>query len=177
MNLKTETALYSRNLVLRDATEEDSEFIIGLRTNPKKARFLSVTSPSIDDQKAWMKAYQNKTNQAYFIIEDKNSIKLGCIRIYNPLADSFEWGSWLIIDGAGPFVALESALAIYSYARRLGFSKVKIDVRKENISVWRFHERIFGAVLVNENDIDRFYEVSAEVIDHKLEKYRKLLIT
>ena len=38
---------------------------------------------------------------------------LGCIRMYNPSRDSFEWGSWLIVSGALPFVALESALSMY----------------------------------------------------------------
>ena len=177
MNLKKEKFLYSKNLILRDADETDAEFILRLRTDPIKSRFLSQISVSIDDQISWMKSYKNRKDQAYFIIEDRASNKLGCIRIYNPTGTSFDWGSWLIVEGAAPYVALESALSIYSYARRLGFSTAKIDVRKDNVTVWRFHENIFGANLVRENDVDRFYEVTSEEIDMRLQKYRRLLIS
>lgn len=176
MNLKQEKVLYSKNLILRDAEESDAEFILKLRTDPKKSKFLSTTSASIDDQIAWMKSYKSSDDQAYFIIEDKKCNKLGCIRMYNPSLTSFDWGSWLIVDGAAPYVALESALSIYSYARRLGFVKARIDVRKDNCSAWKFHENIFGAVLVRETNLDRFYEVSSDEIDQRLEKYRKLLM-
>lgn len=175
MNLKKEKILYSKNLVLRDVEESDAGFILELRIDPIKSKFLSTTSPLLDDQIAWMRTYQERNDQAYFIIEDKVSRKLGCIRMYNPTKTSFEWGSWLIIEGAAPNVALESALLIYSYARRLGFLTAKIDVRKDNVTVWKFHEKIFGAILVSETEIDRFYEVSAEAIDKRLKRYQKLL--
>ena len=176
MNLKKKF-LFSKNLILRDADERDAEFILRLRTDPIKSRYLSQTSALIDDQIAWIRSYKNKKDQAYFIIEDKSSNKLGCIRIYNPIETSFDWGSWLIVDGAAPYVALESALSLYSYARRLGFLTAKIDVRKDNVTVWKFHENIFGAKLLRENDVDRFYEVTSEEIDMRLKKYRRLLIS
>lgn len=176
MNLKKEKILYSKSLILRDADEADAEFILKLRIDPIKSKFLNATSALIDDQIAWMRSYKDRNDQAYFIIEDKLSRKLGCIRMYNPTKTSFVWGSWLIIDGAAPNVALESALLIYSYARRLGFLTAKIDVRKDNVTVWKFHENIFGAVLVSESEIDRFYEVSKEEIDKRLKRYQKLLL-
>ena len=177
MDLKKEKFLYSKNLILRDADETDADFILRLRTDPIKSRFLSQTSASLQDQIAWMKSYKDRTDQAYFIIEDRASNKLGCIRIYNPTETSFDWGSWLIVEGAAPYVALESALSLYSYARRLGFLTAKIDVRKDNEKVWKFHENIFGAKLLQENEIDRFYEVTTEDIDMRLKKYKRLLIS
>jgi len=177
MDLKKEKFLYSKNLILRDADETDADFILRLRTDPIKSRFLSQTSASLEDQIAWMKSYKDRRDQAYFIIEDRASNKLGCIRIYNPTETSFDWGSWLIVEGAAPYVALESALSLYSYARRLGFLTAKIDVRKDNETVWKFHENIFGAKLLQENDIDRFYEVTTEDIDMRLKKYQRLLIS
>lgn len=176
MNLKVENFLYSKNLILRDADEADADFILRLRNDPSRSRFISQTSNSIDDQISWLRSYKNKKDQAYFIIEDKETNKLGCIRIYNPIKTSFEWGSWLILEGAAPYVALESALSLYAYARRLGFLKAKIDVRKDNVTVWKFHENIFGAKLLRENDIDRFYEVNSEEIDKCLLKYRRFLV-
>lgn len=175
MNLKTEQFLYTRNLVLRDANVEDSEFIALLRTDQIKSKFLSKTSNSIDDQRRWMCSYAQISDQAYFIIESKIREKLGCVRIYNPNDNEFEWGSWLIIDGAPPSVALESALAIYDYAKRLGFEKAKIEVRRDNKNVWMFHEKIFGAVLIDEDELNRVYMMDQSLIERALDKYRRFL--
>ena len=177
LDLKKEKLLFSKNLILRDADETDSDFILSLRTDPVISKFLSQTSASIEHQISWMRSYKDRRDQAYFIIEDRASNKLGCIRIYNPTETSFDWGSWLIVEDAAPYVALESALSIYSYARRLGFLTAKIDVRKDNVTVWKFHENIFGAKLLRETDIDRFYEVTTEDIDMRLKKYQRLLIS
>jgi len=43
--------------------------------------------------------------------------------------------------------------------------------------VWKFQEKVFGAKLLRENDIDRFYEVTSKEIDMRLQKYRRLLIS
>lgn len=175
MNLKIESVLYSKNIKLRDATIEDSAFILDLRTDPNKNYHISKTVPSIHNQREWMVAYKSKEDQAYFIIENYQSDKLGCIRMYNPNELAVEWGSWLIVDGAPPNVALESALLIYDYAIRLGFKKVKIDVRQENESVWRFHEKVFSAKLISEDHINRFYEVNEISILKTLNKFNKFL--
>ena len=173
--MKTESILYTKNLILRDATENDSEFILKLRTDPKKAKHLSPTSTSLKDQVMYMKSYKTRTDQAYFIIENKNNEMLGCIRMYNPSRDSFEWGSWLIVSGALPFVALESALSMYSYAKRLGFRQAKVDVRQENINVWKFHENMFDAVLIKQDEFNRYYQIDQKMIDLNLERYKSLL--
>tara|TARA_B100001093_G_C26565307_1_gene900517 strand:+ start:241 stop:774 length:534 start_codon:yes stop_codon:yes gene_type:complete len=177
MNLKIEKSLYSRNLVLKDATEDDAAFLLKLRKDIIKSRYLSPTSNSLEDQKMWMQAYRDKVDEAYFIIQNKSGDRLGCVRMYNPVGSSFQWGSWLIVNGTSPNVALESALLIYSYARRLGFTKAKINVTQKNINVWKFHENVFNAMLINQNSVERFYEVSEKTIDDKLLKHRKLLVT
>ena len=43
----------------------------------------------------------------------------------------------------------------------LGFKKNCFDVRKENKKVVRFH-KLCGAKIVDENDIDYFFELSKE---------------
>ena len=58
-----------KTLTFLDATVDDAEPILNLRTDEKKGRFLSATSDSLDDQQAWLRAYAASTGQAYFIIE------------------------------------------------------------------------------------------------------------
>jgi len=162
-------------IIFRDATAEDAEFILELRTDSKKSRYLNSTVNDLVQQKQWLKAYAQVKDQAYFIIESINGELLGTVRIYDPQGKSFCWGSWILTKGAPQYAAIESALMVYSYAVDcLGFSAAHFDVRKENESVWRFHERL-GARRVGEAEIDYFYEISLGDILAARIKYKKYL--
>nr|WP_281388644.1 GNAT family N-acetyltransferase [Litorivivens lipolytica] len=160
---------------MRNAVISDSEFILSLRLDPDKGRYLSATVPSLVEQEAWMQKYEKSCDQAYFIIQSKDGRRLGCVRMYNPSGKSFEWGSWLMISGAPPFAALESALLIYRYAVDLGFEEARLEVRQDNVSVWKFHENVFGARLVDESERDRFYIVEKSMIKRVLRVHAKRL--
>ena len=164
-----------KNLYLRDICEDDAQFVFDLRTDPVKSRHLSATSGRVEDQVNWIRSYKDKDDQAYFIVCDKESNRLGCIRMYDPIGNSYCWGSWLMRDGLGPLVAIESALLVYSYGVSLGFTEARIDVRQRNESVWKFHEKFAGAELIKEDDLDRFYVVKAEKISRMLAKYGEFL--
>lgn len=167
--------VYGRSLYLRDITEDDAQFVFDLRTNREKSRYLSAISGRLEDQVQWIINYKSKRDQAYFIVCDKEGGKMGCIRMYDPIDESYCWGGWLIIDGLGPLVAIESALLIYAYGKHLGFSEARIDVRRANEYVWKFHENFSSATLVKQDDIDRYYVVSKNKIDTLLQKYRAFL--
>ncbi|MDI9332720.1 MAG: GNAT family N-acetyltransferase [Alphaproteobacteria bacterium] len=166
--------VYGQNLYLRDITVDDAKFVFDLRTDPEKSRHLSATSGRLEDQVNWIINYTFKQDQAYFIVCDKEDNKLGCIRMYNPIGESYCWGSWLMIKGLGPVVAIESALLIYAYGKNLGFREARIDVRQENEYVWKFHEKFSSAELVRQDAIDRYYVVSENKIDRLLARYSGL---
>jgi len=67
---------------------------------------------------------------------------------------------------------MESALLVYQFALTLGFKRSHFDVRKENISVWKFHER-FGAVRTQELGEDYLYNISHDAIIESFKKYNK----
>jgi hypothetical protein len=167
--------LCGKNLFLRDITEGDAAFVFYLRTDPLKRKHISTTPDRLEDQIGWIQRYKEKNDQAYFIICDKDNNRLGCVRMYDPIRDSYCWGSWLMINGLDPFVAIESSLLVYAYGDFLGFSEARIDVRQGNEDVWKFHERFAGAELIDQNDLDRFYVVKREKICRILTKYRHLL--
>lgn len=163
-----------KTLIFRDATVNDAELILNLRTDEKKGRFLSATSDSLEAQQAWLRAYAASTGQAYFIIEREGEA-IGTVRLYEALGKSFCWGSWIIADGQPAHLAIESALMVYAYALdHLGFEQAHFDVRKANEKVWRFHER-FGAKRVREAGDDFFYELSMDSIQSSMERYRRFL--
>lgn len=174
MIIKKAGRIVGKTLVFRDVTVDDSNFILSLRLDLSKSKYLSHTSSDIEHQKKWLLDYEGSTNQAYFIIEHANQ-NVGVVRLYDARFSSFCWGSWILASNAPTHAAIESALIIYSYAINcLGFTRSHFDVRKENENVWRFHER-FGAARVSEDDLNYFYEINKDSIEKSLQKYRKFL--
>lgn len=161
-----------KNVVFRNAVTADAEFILQLRTDPVKGKYLSATTADLDMQVAWLEKYASDNSQIYFIIEDRNGERFGTIRLYDVRGDSFCWGSWILRDGRPSGFAMESALLVYQVALSLGFKNSHFDVRKENTSVWQFHER-FGAVRTGEQGEDYIYTISHEAIQNSFEKYKK----
>jgi RimJ/RimL family protein N-acetyltransferase len=162
------------HIVLRNAVPEDAEFIVGLRTDPVKGKYLSATSSDVAAQAAWLQAYGRDDSQVYFIIEDQAGQRHGTVRLYDRQGPSFCWGSWILAEGRPSGFAMESALMVYEFARHLGFTEAHFSVRHGNESVWRFHER-FGAVRVDSVGEDYFYTLSEAAMLASLARYRKFL--
>lgn len=163
-----------KSIKLRNVTPEDAEFIISLRTDQKKCKFLSKTSNDIQKQRKWIEEYLNSEGQAYFIITDSDHHSFGTIRMYDQQQNSFCWGSWILTENAPSHYAIESALLIYLYALHLGFDKSHFDVRKGNYSVIKFHERC-GAIRTGETEQDILYSISKDKIHAALDKFKKYL--
>ena len=163
-----------KNLVFRNIATADAEFVLRLRTDPARGRHLSRTDGDLDGQIAWLESYRDGADQAYFIIE-RGGARIGTVRLYNAVESSFCWGSWIILPGQPPYASIESALMVYSYALdHLGFTESHFDVRKENKTVWSFHER-FGAQRVAETDLDFLYKIDYQAIRLGLERYNRFL--
>ena len=167
--------IIGNQLVLRNASVGDAVFILQLRTDPRKARFISSTSPDPAQQAAWLTNYDSAMDQAYFVIEDKSGEKVGTIRIYDSVKDSFCWGSWILRAGVPATYAVESVLVLYHYAmENLGFSRSYFAVRKANRSVWHFMEK-FGGVRTGMTDMDFLYEASRDSVQPSFRRYSRLL--
>ncbi len=163
-----------KTLTFRDANVADARFILSLRTDEKKSRYLSSVSNDLGAQEAWLESYETKTDQAYFIIEYQDQ-SIGTVRLYDAKKDSFCWGSWILKEGRPSTAAMESALMVYSYAvNDLGFNSAHFDVRIGNDRVWKFHER-FGASRLSASEEDYFYMLSNESIKAALATYSKFL--
>ena len=163
-----------KTLVFRDATTEDAAFILSLRTDAEKSRYLSATSPDLGAQRAWLREYAQVTDQAYFIIQHDDQ-PIGTVRLYDARDQSFCWGSWILHNRRPSHAAMESALMVYAYAiDHLGFAAAHFDVRKGNERVWQFHER-FGACRTGETEHDYFYRVDLDAILKSRRRYAKFL--
>lgn len=172
--IKKVAYVHGDTLIFRNAGVEDAEFILSLRVDAEKSKYLSATSNDVEAQRQWLKNYAVSTGQAYFIIEYDGQA-IGTVRLYDAKGDSFCWGSWILKEGRPRQAAMESALMVYAFATdHLGFKACHFDVRKGNYRVIKFHER-FGAVCVAESDLDYFFELSPFAIRNARLKYAEFL--
>ena len=162
------------NISFTEVTLADADFILSLRTDEKKNKYLSKTENDIKKQEEWITDYLQNKREAYFIIRDKEHQRIGTVRLYDNIGTSFCWGSWILIDGCSKFAAIESALMIYNYAIYLGFDRAHIDVRNNNTSVIKFHEN-FGAKLIKKDEIDSFYSIDRDSINKSLNRFKRFL--
>ena len=167
-----------KNLNLRTVAIEDAEFIYNMRQNQNKTKYLSRVTGTVESQKEWIKNYKQREEEKkefYFVIESKDKRKLGLVRMYDFQDNSFCWGSWLIKEDAPKTTAIESALQIYEFGfYSLGFEKSHFDVRKGNDKVIAFHQR-FGAKIVDEDELDYFFNFEKSDYEIIKEKYKRYL--
>lgn len=170
------TIIKGKDINLRDVDLEDAEFILSLRIkNQEKNNFLHAIDNDLSKQVNYIKKCKETDNNWYFIIESKSHQKLGTLRIYDIIGDSFCWGSWLIIDDAPISTAIQSALLTYEYAfYELGFSFAHFDVRKDNKRVQEFHNRM-GAKKIGETELDILYNYSIDSYTKAKSKYKRWL--
>lgn len=164
-----------KSIFFREVSVDDAKFILDLRTNPDKNKFLSTTENDLEKQKAYIHSYLKSDTEYYFIICNWKCNTLGTVRIYDVREDSFCWGSWIISKDAPTSVAIESALLVYDFAfYSLHYSKSHFDVRKNNAKVINFHER-FGATIVGEDELNYFFEYTREKYLEVRQKYTRYL--
>ncbi|MFA0557969.1 MULTISPECIES: GNAT family N-acetyltransferase [unclassified Vibrio] len=154
-----------KTIYIKLATLDDAEFILSLRNNSQLNKHLSRTSADISSQKQWLSDYKKREDakkEYYFIINRLDGVPIGTVRLYDFLNErnSFCWGSWILNSDKTRTSAIESALLVYEFAfKHLDFENCHFDVRKDNKSVIRFHEK-FGAKIVSESEFDYYFEYS-----------------
>jgi RimJ/RimL family protein N-acetyltransferase len=172
--LRKPAKIIGNHLVFRNAEATDAEFITRIRTDPDKSKYLSTTSPDVGRQITWLEKYAKDDSQIYFLICESMGLPIGTVRIYDCIENSFCWGSWILAAGSSPSASIESVLIVYHFALHLGFKSSHFEVRPENRSVLRFHER-FGALRVKETAESIYYRIHHDQILASLEKYSEFL--
>jgi RimJ/RimL family protein N-acetyltransferase len=136
-------------LHVRLVREEDAEFIVKLRNDPKKARYISVTSNCVDDQIRWIKSYKEREKEGkdYYFIYSYQGQLAGVNRIYEIENNHFIHGSWVFVDDIPPYCALAAGII----ARELAFETLGLEeeidtagVHRDNTSVLQYI-RLLGA--------------------------------
>ncbi|PKQ03145.1 MAG: N-acetyltransferase [Alphaproteobacteria bacterium HGW-Alphaproteobacteria-11] len=149
------------NLVLRLITPDDAGYVFGLRKDPAYNTHLSQVDGSVEDQRRWIEAYKSREaegRELYYVIERRDGVRCGLVRLYDITDDSFTWGSWILDNNKPTKAALESAMLIYEIAfEYLNIPKAVFEVRRGNEQAIAFHQR-FKATKTHETKQDLFFE-------------------
>lgn len=168
--------LIANTIKLRLIDSDDAEFVLSLRLAENYNKFLSKVEDDIEAQKRWIETYkieEKLENQFYFIIETIDGKPCGTVRVYDFKDTSFSWGSWILNENKTRLSAIESALLVYEFGfEKLNYQKCHFEVMKGNEKVVDFHSK-FGAKIVNEDDINYYFEILPENIEKMKKRFNK----
>ncbi|SRR5579884_707741 len=117
---------------LRPVEVDDAAFIVTLRTEPTRNRFIHYTPPDIEAQINWIQRYLEQPGDYYFIVESvQTGEREGTIGIYDidPQQRTAEWGRWVIRPGSK--AALQSLVLLF----RLAFESLHLEVLRTHTVV------------------------------------------
>lgn len=164
----------------RLATEEDSVFILSLRTDKKLAMFVHETDNDIERQKEWIRQYKTRemAGTEYYFIASHNEEPCGTVRITNIDFENKVCGSGSLF--CAPFMPENIAPLITIIQRNiefdvLGMETEYFDVRVLNKKVNKFH-KMFGAEVIRSTEIDNYYVMRKEKFMQTKDMMLKFLI-
>jgi RimJ/RimL family protein N-acetyltransferase len=167
--------LIGKNILLRTAREDDAEFILGLRLNPRLNQYLKKTDPSLEKQRSWIAQKQKQENDYHMIIDGLSGKSWGVIALYavDPEKKTFDWGRWIVAEDAPFSVSIESAILLYKFAfDDLQLERALYEVQKANLKVINFHKR-FGAKVRGEDEKFLYFVFDREAFDKAMVRYKK----
>ena len=165
-------------LSLRLVQPEDAAYILGLRTDPTYNGHLSTVTGTVEDQHSWIEAYKTREtagSEYYFVIERKDGVRCGVVRLYDITGDQFTWGSWILDHNKPRKAALESAILSFGVGfDALELNMANVDVRVENTHAEAFYRRL-GMTETHRTDQDIFFVYSRAQFDESKDAYFSIL--
>lgn len=166
------------NLALRLIQPEDANYVHGLRMNPAYNQHLSKVQGTVEDQRRWINSYKAREAEGlefYYIIERKDGVPCGVVRLYDLDTESFTWGSWILDSSKPSKAALESAVLSF----RIGFGALdrtmaNVDVRVENHHAQVFYRRL-GMTETHQTETDIFFVYPRTRYEADRDRYMALL--
>jgi RimJ/RimL family protein N-acetyltransferase len=147
---------------LRPVEVEDAAFILELRTDPERSRYLHPVANDLDAQRRWIEFYFERPGDYYFVIENRDTgQREGTAGIYNIDRIFAEWGRWIV--RAESRAAIESAGLIYRVGFEvLGLESMYCRTSVENVPAVQFH-RSFGLERIR--TLPRYLELDGRLVD------------
>lgn len=168
-----------KHVGLRLARPADAGFILALRLDESRNRYLSPVSDDLAAQQRWLEQYVEREQaglERYYVILDKDDRDIGVVRLYDYRGDSFAWGSWVLQADAPNYAAIETAVSIYELGFGvLGFKRSHFEVMHGNQRVIDFH-LFFGARKTTRDDEQQQFELTLADYLAGRKRYRRFLV-
>lgn len=115
-------------IAFRYVNEDDAEFILKIRTDPKKSRFITKTDSDVEKQRNWIRTYKAREKEGveYYFLITCDQVPTGVIRIYDIHDGQFEIGSIVMVDNA----PIQCVLATTIMAKEIAFEILELEVEK-----------------------------------------------
>ena len=166
MKLPSNFELDRYGLHVRLVREDDAEFILSLRTNPKLSKYLHETDASVPKQREWIRQYKKRESagEDYYLIFFYQNQPIGVIRIYHidEIKKSAMAGSWV----CSPNIPMHIPIYVLIICREIMFDNLHLEkdcfeVRKDNKQVQRLH-LMMGAKIISVDEEKCYYELTRE---------------
>ena len=167
-------------IILKSVSCDDASFIIKIRSDENKTKFLHKIDANIDSQKKWIMDQINRNGDFYFIFSDKNGNNKGLASVYNIDEENknAEFGRWISVGNV--FENLESVILLFDFAfKNFNIDYIYLRMVQGNDYVSNFW-KTFGAQhvgLVDEMDlnIDKWIVTKNDYYSRIRDKNIKLL--
>jgi len=159
-------------LQVRLVEEEDAEFIVSLRTDPRLSKHLHATPSDIEQQKQWIRDYKLREEQGldYYFLFSIHGQPQGLARIYDITEDTFTQGSWIF----SPEAALGASVLGNIISSEIGFDflekKVEYsDARRDN----KTHRYVqsFNPEIIKTDELNIYYKILPEGFKQGVKKH------
>lgn len=151
--LSSEFSMNRYGLHARLVNEDDTDYILSLRTNKKLTKFLHPTENSRQKQLEWLTNYKvsEREGRDYYFIYEKDGKPIGINRIYDINKYYGTIGSWI----CSPDNEAETSMATYFFMLDIFFKILDLDmavfeVSRGNEHVAKLH-KMAGAQQIGEN--------------------------
>ena len=147
-------------LQVRLVEENDSEFIVSLRTNVRLSKHIHPTSTDIEQQKQWIRDYKLREEQGldYYFLFSIDDQPQGLARIYNITEDTFTQGSWVF----SPEAVLGASVLGNIISTEIGFDFLEkkeeyTDTRRDNNT--HRYVSAFQPEIIKTDELDVYYKI------------------
>ena len=161
-------SLEKYGLKVRLVNENDAEFILSLRANPNRTKYMITLDYDIERQKKWIQEYKKREKKGldfYFIYSNNEDRPIGVNRISHVDINSktAKFSSLIVVEGlkyeALIMVIIMNEIAFHS----LGIDMYFGDVHKKNSRVFRILD-LFGYII--EDLGTEYYQISLTKSDY-----------
>ena len=133
MILPQDFSLERYGLSVRLVNPQDAEFILKLRTDPIKGRYIGKTDETITAQINWINNYKirERKGEDYYFFYSFQGKPAGVNRIYDIHGSTFIHGSWVFSNDIPPFFSLAAAVI----AREIAYEDLNLSLEEDTSGI------------------------------------------